>query len=50
MNFELLKKEMFKVISTKEITLLRELDNRITLNKSGKFLFYNCLELDSNNV
>jgi hypothetical protein len=45
-----LKTKMFDLISVKEITFLKDLDYRITINKNGKFCYYNCLELDSSNI
>lgn len=52
MNFEQklieLKTKMFDLISNKEITYLKDLDTRITINKNGKFCYHKCLEIDSN--
>lgn len=53
MNFDQLKElksKIFNVISTKEITFLKDLDNRIIINKNGKFSFYKCLELNIDNI
>jgi hypothetical protein len=45
-----LKSTFFNLISRTEITFLKDLDNRITINKNGKFCYYECLELDTNNI
>jgi hypothetical protein len=50
MNLDQLKTKLFELISIKEITLLKDLDNRILFNKCGKFCYYNCLELDNSNI
>lgn len=50
MNLEDLRSEIFNVISTKEITYLKELDNRIIINKTGKFNFFKVVELTINNI
>jgi hypothetical protein len=43
MNFqekiESLKNNIFKLISTKELTFLKDLDKRILINKKGKFYY-----------
>ena len=53
MNFkekiELMKTKMFELISVKEITLLKELDNRIKFNKFGKYHYKN-LDLHYSNI
>lgn len=49
-KLELLKTKMFEIISTKQITFLKELDNRITINKFGKFYFHKFLEITSSNI
>jgi len=50
MNLEQLKTKLFDLISTREITLLKDLDNRIIFNKCGKFLYYKSLELNISNI
>ena len=35
-----MKIKMFEIISTKEITYLKDLDNRIYIDKFGKFNYY----------
>jgi len=50
MNLEQLKTKLFDLISTREITLLKDLDNRIIFNKCGKFLYYKYLELNISNI
>jgi hypothetical protein len=49
-KIQLLKTKMFDVISIKEITFLKDLDSRITINKFGKFYFHKFLEINSNNI
>jgi hypothetical protein len=41
---------MFDIISVKEITFLKDLDNRITVNKNGKFYYHKFLEINSSNI
>jgi len=48
-KLELMKTKMFELISTKEITLLKELDNRIKINKFGKY-YYKNLHLHYSNI
>jgi hypothetical protein len=45
-----LKTKMFDVISTKEITFLKDLDTRISINKNGKFYYHKFLEINSSNI
>jgi hypothetical protein len=45
-----LKSKFSELISKNEITFLKDLDNRININKCGKFCYYKFLELDSNNI
>jgi hypothetical protein len=47
MNFD---NRLNKLISVKDITLLKDMDKRIDINKFGKFYCYNCSELDGNTV
>lgn len=56
-KIEQLKDNIFKLISTKEISFLKDLDRRITINKNGRFIYdsnsYNFedfLELNPNNT
>lgn len=48
-KLEQLKLQMFDLISTKDITLLWNLDKRIEVNKYGKFN-YQSFKFDSNNI
>jgi len=48
-KLELIQTKMFELISTKEITLLKELDNRIKINKFGKYNYKN-LHLHYSNI
>lgn len=41
---------MFDLISVKEITFLKDLDYRITINKNGKFCYYKFLNINSNTI
>jgi hypothetical protein len=42
-RLESFKQDMYKYISTKKISLLKDLDKRISINKSGKYsYFHNC--------
>jgi len=45
-----LKTKMFDVISIKEITFLKDLDTRISINKNGKFYYHKFLETNSSNI
>jgi len=45
-----LKTKMFDLISVKEITFLKDLDYRITINKNGKFYYYKFLNINSNTI
>jgi hypothetical protein len=38
-KIESLKNNIFKLISTKELTFLKDLDKRILINKKGKFYY-----------
>lgn len=49
-KIQLMNTKTFDLISTKEITFLKDLDNRITINKNGKFCYYKFLELNSNSI
>jgi hypothetical protein len=40
-NLELIKTKMFDLISVSEITFLKEMDNRININKFGKYCHKN---------
>jgi hypothetical protein len=48
-KLELIKTKMFDLISIKEITFLKEMDQRIHFNKFGKYYYHN-LEFGYNNV
>ena len=54
MNFNEKVKEMnkimFNIISTKEITYLKDLDKRININKYGKFNYYKIYEFNNSNI
>lgn len=53
MNFDQLqelKSKIFEVISTTDVTFFKNLDDRVIINKTGKFSFYECLELNTNNI
>lgn len=54
MNFqqkiEQMKIKMFDLISTKEITYLKDLDRRININKKGKFEYHKFNELNTYNI
>lgn len=41
---------MFDLISTTIITFLNELDNRIDINKSGKFCYYKCPSFETEDI
>jgi len=45
-----MKIKMFEIISTKEITYLKDLDNRIRINKYGKFNYYKLNELSNSKI
>ena len=40
-KLELIKTKMFDLISVNEITFLKEMDNRININKFGKYCHKN---------
>lgn len=42
--------KMFDLISTKEITYLKDLDKRININKYGKFYYYKFYELNNSKI
>jgi len=54
MNFNEKVKEinkiMFNIISTKDITYLKDLDKRIKLNKYGKFNYWKIYELNNSKI
>ncbi len=54
MNFNAKVKEMnkimFEIISNKEITMLKDLDKRININKYGKFYYYKIYEFNNSNI
>ena len=50
MNWDQIKQQILKVISTNEISLLKDLSNKITIYRNGKFCYHKFLELDSNSV
>lgn len=43
-------KKMFEIISTKEITYLKDLDKRININKYGKYYYYKIYEFNNSNI
>jgi hypothetical protein len=49
-NIQELNNQMFEIISTKEITYLRDLDKRIKINKYGKFNYAKLNEVSSNKI
>jgi hypothetical protein len=50
MNLDQLKSKILEVISKNEITFLKELDSKITIDKRGKFFFFECPELTMSNL
>nr|YP_009715270.1 hypothetical protein [Russula subnigricans]QGK88076.1 hypothetical protein [Russula subnigricans] len=52
MNFnekiKLMNNKLFELISTEEITYLKDLDGRISLNKDGKFNYHKISEINVN--
>jgi hypothetical protein len=45
-----MKNKIFNLISIEEITFLKDLDRRITINKFGKFNYYKINELRNQNL
>jgi hypothetical protein len=43
-------KKMFEIISTKEITYLKDLDKRININKYGKYYHYKIYEFNNSKI
>jgi hypothetical protein len=41
---------MFDIISTKEVTYLKDLDKRININKYGKFYYYKIYDLNNSQI
>jgi hypothetical protein len=45
-----INKIMFNIISTKEITYLKDLDKRININKYGKYYHYKIYEFNNSKI
>jgi hypothetical protein len=45
-----MNKLMFNIISTKEITYLKDLDKRININKYGKYFHYKFYEFTNSKI
>ncbi len=49
-NIQQMNNKMFEIISTKEITYLKDLDKRININKYGKFNYYKLNEISNSKI
>jgi hypothetical protein len=45
-----MNKIMFNIISTKEITYIKDLDKRININKYGKFYYYKIFDFSNSSI
>lgn len=49
-KIELMKTKMFELISTKQITFLNELDNRIDIDKYGPFKYHKSFNFEQEDI